>query len=357
MSSCVFHKFSRSLSAPRRGSGAIAKPDALTVCLHRTALQYHQLARVHKLAAGKGSQQQTVKDIPVIQSIYDVDNGQILGFGADLAEDHPGYHDEAYKLRRALLAERAKQHVIGTPIPNVSYSAEEVSTWNTVLEQLSDLLPRHACKEYLRCLPLFNFQHGRVPQLEEMSQVLQATTGWTIRPVAGLMHPRHFLAGLAFKHFHSTQYMRHPSKPSYTPEPDVVHELIGHVPLLADPAYSRLVQAIGAASLGADEKTIWHLTKVYWYTVEFGVVREGDIIKAFGAGILSSFGELAHMAAGSAELQPLDPFRPLPRMSYKDGYQTRYFLLDSFQSGAELLQNYAATLALPESLRGDASVA
>jgi phenylalanine-4-hydroxylase len=76
------------------------------------------------------------------------------------------------------------------------------------------------------------------------------------------MHPRDFLAGLAFRYFHSTQYMRHASKPMYTPEPDVVHELIGHVPMLADPAYCDMVQAIGQASLGADEKTIWHLTKV-----------------------------------------------------------------------------------------------
>ncbi|KXZ45337.1 hypothetical protein GPECTOR_56g434 [Gonium pectorale] len=256
-----------------------------------------------------------------------------------------------------MLAERAKQHQIGTAITDVEYTPEEVATWNAVLAQLRELLPRHACREYLRCLSLFDFRPGKVPQLEEMNAVLQCSTGWTVRPVAGLMHPRHFLAGLAFKHFHSTQYMRHPSKPNYTPEPDVVHELIGHVPLLADPAYSQLVQAIGAASLGADDKTIWHLTKVYWYTVEFGVVREGGGIKAFGAGILSSYGELEHMASGAAALEPLDPFRPLPKMSYKDGYQSRYFVLDSFEAGASLLHSYAASLALPESLRGDASQA
>ncbi|PNW88432.1 hypothetical protein CHLRE_01g029250v5 [Chlamydomonas reinhardtii] len=292
-----------------------------------------------------------------ILSIHDVDNGQILGFGADLAEDHPGFHDPAYKQRRAWLAEMAKTHRIGTPIPDVEYSPAEVATWDAVLEELSGLLPQHACREYLRCLTLFDFRKGRVPQLEEMNTVLRSTTGWTVRPVAGLMHPRHFLAGLAFKHFHSTQYMRHPSKPSYTPEPDVVHELIGHVPLLADPAYARLIQTIGLASLAADDKQIWHLTKVYWHTVEFGVVREGDQVKAFGAGILSSYGELAHMASGAAALERLDPFRPQPRMAYKDGFQKRYFVLDSFAEGSELLSSYAASLGLPESLRGDASVA
>ncbi|KAG2449024.1 hypothetical protein HYH02_005776 [Chlamydomonas schloesseri] len=303
--------------------------------------------RVRLQASSKAAGAAAVTTSERIHSIYDVDNGQILGFGADLAEDHPGFHDPAYKRRRAWLAEMAKTHRIGSPIPNVEYSAAEVATWDAVLEELSGLLPQHACREYLRCLPLFDFRKGKVPQLEEMNAVLRAATGWTVRPVAGLMHPRHFLAGLAFKHFHSTQYMRHPSKPSYTPEPDVVHELIGHVPLLADPDYSRLVQSIGLASLAADDKQIWHLTKVYWYTVEFGVVREGDRIKAFGAGILSSYGELAHMASGAAALERLDPFKPQPRMSYKDGYQQRYFVLDSFAEGSELLRSYAASLASP----------
>ncbi|PNH10478.1 Tryptophan 5-hydroxylase 1 [Tetrabaena socialis] len=332
------------------------------MCPLRTPLQRQQLTapRTRIAASGASASQSsasTAAPAAPIRSIHDVDNSQILGFGADLADDHPGYHDEAYKRRRSALAEAAKRHVVGTPIPDVSYGPEEVATWDAVLAELSELLPRHACKEYLRCLPLFNFRPGKVPQLSEINGVLAGTTGWTVRPVAGLLHPRHFLAGLAFKHFHSTQYMRHPSKPSYTPEPDIVHELIGHVPLLADPSYSRLIQAIGRASLGADDKAIWHLTKVYWFTIEFGVVRERGDIKAFGAGILSSYGELAHMASGAAALEPLDPFRPQPRMSYKDGFQKRYFLLDSFEGGAELLQRYAENLALPESLRGDTSVA
>jgi phenylalanine-4-hydroxylase len=114
--------------------------------------------------------------------------------------------------------------------------------------------------------------------------------------------------------------------------------------MLAVPAYSEMAQAIGTASLGADEKLIWHLTKVYWYTVEFGVVREGEDIKAFGAGVLSSYGELAHMAEGKAGLKPLDPFNPLPKMSYKDGYQKQYFVLGGFDEGARQLHRYAQSV-------------
>lgn len=112
-----------------------------------------------------------------------------------------------------------------------------------MLRELKQLYPKHACKEFLRAFPLFNFREEEVPQLQDLSmvwcdsvmvvsftfstQVLQEQTGWQIRPVAGLLHPRDFLNGLAFKTFHSTQYMRHHSKPMYTPEPDVCHELLG----------------------------------------------------------------------------------------------------------------------------------
>lgn len=293
---------------------------------------------------------QAVADaIRIPKSIHDVDNGKILGFGGDLSDEHPGFHDDEYKQRRVMIANLARQHEIGEVIPRIEYSPQEVQVWATALGKLTRLFPTHACKEYLRTYKLFNFREDAVPQLQDMSDVLQSTTGWTIRPVAGLMHPRDFLAGLAFKHFHSTQYMRHYSMPNYTPEPDVVHELIGHVPMLADPACSELVQAIGVASLGADEKTIWHLTKVYWYTVEFGVVREDGEIRAFGAGILSSYGELEHMRSGAATLEPFDPFAPQPKMSYKDGYQKRYFVLDSFDDGAAKLKSYAASIQLPRS--------
>jgi phenylalanine-4-hydroxylase len=258
-----------------------------------------------------------------------------------------------YKQRRVDICYLARTHRIGQPIPRIDYSPEEVDVWRTVMTELQQLFPQHACKEFLRCWPMFGFSPDEVPQLEDLSAVLTRATGFQIRPVAGLLRPRDFLNGLAFRTFHSTQYMRHHSSPRYTPEPDVVHELIGHVPMLADPAYADLVHQIGIASLTADEKQIWHLTKVYWYTVEFGVVREGGGVKAFGAGVLSSFGELQHMAAGRAELVPLDVAAPLPRMSYKDGYQQRYFVLDSFEEGAAHLKAYCCTLHqnLPDDVR------
>ena len=111
--------------------------------------------------------------------------------------------------------------------------------------------------------------------------------------------------------------------------------------MLTNKYYADMVQQIGLASLYATDKEIWHLTKVYWYTVEFGVVMEEEEVKAFGAGILSSFGELAHMKDGSPDLAPLDPWAKQPKMSYKDGFQKKYFVLESFEEGAELLRRYS----------------
>lgn len=191
--------------------------------------------------------------------------------------------------------------------------------WSYVMNELAELFPAHACSEFLASWRELGFSPRRVPQLQEVSEFLQARSGWQIRPVAGLLHPRDFLNGLAFRTFHSTQYMRHGADPCWTPEPDIVHEMIGHVPMLAHPAFCQLAHAIGVASLGADEAQIWHLTKCYWYTVEFGVVREGGGVKAFGAGVLSSYGEMKNMASGRAGLREFDPFQKQPKMSYSDG--------------------------------------
>ena len=163
---------------------------------------------------------------------------EILDAGSDLSADHPGFHDSVYRARRQQIAENAMQYKIGSPIPHIAYTADETATWSAIWDKLQPLLKEHACAEHVRLLPLLmencGYRRDNIPQIQDISDFLQECTGFILRPVAGLLSARNFLYGLAFRVFFSTQYLRHHSRPLYTPEPDLVHELLGHAPLFAD---------------------------------------------------------------------------------------------------------------------------
>lgn len=175
------------------------------------------------------------------------------------------------------------------------------------------------------------YRENNIPQLEHVSTFLKGCTGFTLRPVCGLLKPRNFLAGLAFRVFHATQYVRHSSKPLYSPEPDVVHELIGHAPLLADPDFAALVQKIGLASLGAPNELIRKLGACFWFTVEYGLCRENGKLKAYGAGLLSSFGELKHSMTENPDIKNFEPEAAGEEKFSVRSYQKKYYVSDSFQ--------------------------
>jgi phenylalanine-4-hydroxylase len=291
------------------------------------------------------------------RNIADLDRfaNQILSYGSELDADHPGFTDETYRSRRKIFADIAFNYRHGQPIPRVEYTPEEVTTWGTVFRNLTTLYKTHACHEFNHVFPLLvdncGFRDDNIPQLQDVSDFLKDCTGFTLRPVAGLLSSRDFLAGLAFRVFHSTQYVRHPSVPNYTPEPDVLHELMGHAPLFADPSFAQFSQEIGLASLGAPDEYIEQLATCYWFTVEFGLCRQEGQLKAYGAGLLSSFGELEYCLSGKPEVINFDPPKTAVKSYPITQFQPTYYVAESFEDAKEKLRSYAVTIPRKFGLR------
>src|ERR1051326_915815 len=256
-----------------------------------------------------------------------------------LDPDHPGFRDAEYRARRNQIAQLALNYHPRDPIPDAPYTTEEHQVWSVIWRALRPAHQKFACAEYLEGLNRLNFSDDRIPQLREVNEKVQAISGFRLEPVAGLVQPRVFLENLADGVFLCTQYIRHYSTPLYTPEPEVVHEIVGHGVTLASERLAELNRLIGQAVRGTDAaEALERLSRVYWFTIEFGVLRETGSVKAYGTGLLSSAGELAEMH--DAEMRPFD-LDAAARHDYDPThFQPVLFCADSFDAMYHTLKNY-----------------
>jgi phenylalanine-4-hydroxylase len=257
----------------------------------------------------------------------------------DLDPDHPGFRDREYRARRNAIADIAMSYRPGQPIPHAPYTELEHEVWQTIWNALGPAHRAHACAEYLDCLDKLNFDTDRIPQLDEVSRKVEALSGFRLEPVAGLVEPRIFLESLARGVFLCTQYIRHHSTPLYTPEPDVAHEIIGHAVTLASPRLAEINRMFGeAVSRTKSSDQLDRLARVYWFTIEFGVLLENRQLKAYGTGLLSSAGELAEMH--KAQLRPLDLEAAANHVYDPTHYQSILFYAGSFNEMEQLLRDF-----------------
>jgi phenylalanine-4-hydroxylase len=273
----------------------------------------------------------------------------------ELSSDHPGACDPAYRERRNDIAARALAWTPGEPIPQIEYTEPEHEVWRIVSRELAPKHAKYACREFREAAAALALPTDRIPQLDQVTASLEPLTGWTYHAAAGLVPLRDFLGALGDRIFHSTQYIRHGAMPLYTPEPDLIHEVIGHGNLLASPRFAAIKRAAGRAAQRVEtDEALQFLADVFWFTIEFGVLREEGQVQAYGAGILSSYGEIEEFRG--ADLRPLDLLE-MGTLEYDiTKYQPVLFCADGMGELEDVVGGFFASFDddTPARLRGNA---
>jgi phenylalanine-4-hydroxylase len=247
------------------------------------------------------------------------------------------------------------------PQNHAAYTAADHNTYRRLYERQTALLPGLACDAFIEALPSLGVK-DRIPHFDEINEQLFKATQWSIVAVPGLIPEVPFFTLLANRKFPVTDWIRTPAEFDYIVEPDVFHDLFGHVPLLFNPVFADYVQRYGQGGLKADSLgACEQLSRLYWYTIEFGLIQQADGLRAYGAGILSSSGELQHAVHSPEPLRlPLQLERTM-RTRYKiDTYQQTYFTIDSFEhlfqlTAPDFAPVYRRVMELPEiAANGDA---
>jgi phenylalanine-4-hydroxylase len=259
-----------------------------------------------------------------------------------------------------LQTDKGKVPVYATGIvdqPWDDYSADDHATWATLYARQREILPGRACDEFLRAQDAMGMTPDRIPKFADINAALRAATGWTLVGVEGLLPELDFFDHLANRRFPVTWWIRRPDQIDYIEEPDLFHDLFGHVPLLMNPVFADYMEAYGLGGVkahGIGPHALQMLTRLYWYTVEFGLIRQADGLRIYGSGIVSSKGESIHCLDSAAPNRIGFDLERIMRTRYRiDTYQKTYFVIDSFEQLMEATRPdftpiYARLDALPD---------
>ena len=234
-------------------------------------------------------------------------------------------------------------HVLDSPPPGAAadwtipqhwdrYTPEEHATWDTLFARQAKLLPGRASDAYLRGLDVLKLSKPGIPDFAELSERLMALTGWQVVAVPGLVPDDVFFDHMANRRFVAGNFIRRPDQLDYLQEPDVFHDVFGHVPMLADPVFADYLEAYGRGgqrALGLD--ALKYLGRLYWYTVEFGLIREDGDLRIYGSGIVSSFAESRFALDDPSPNRIAFDIARVMRTEYRiDDFQQNYFVIPSF---------------------------
>lgn len=213
------------------------------------------------------------------------------------------------------------------------YTEENHEVWQTLYERQFEIMPGRACPEFFEGIKALEIDEKQIPDFNQVNEILRAKTGWEVVAVPGLIPDLPFFKLLSERKFPAGNFIRSKEQLDYIQEPDVFHDLFGHIPLLSDPVFADYVQAFGEGGLRANEfGTITNLSRLYWFTVEFGLVNTAEGLRIYGAGILSSPGETVFALESDSPNRIKFNLKRIMQTQYRvDDYQQNYFVVDSFK--------------------------
>jgi len=215
-----------------------------------------------------------------------------------------------------------------------NYTAEDFEVWSRLYDHQKDIFPTHASEAYLGGLKLTGFENGIIPDFNNINRILKSSTGWQLAVVPGIVPDYTFFELMANKRFPATTWLRKKTELDYLEEPDMFHDVFAHVPLLTNQHFVNFLEElskIGLSYVGNDH-AIELLSRVYWFTVEFGLIKEKSGLRIYGAGILSSNGESIHCLGEEAIKYPFSVEHTIDTPFKKDEFQQQYFVIESYES-------------------------